>query len=104
MSTGECVEKTSKLYQLCPFLGRDGLMRIQERIDKADCIDFETKRPIILPRQHYVTMLVVRRCHEKYHHINHETVDNELRSKFYIPQLRQLLNTVNKYSTNVVPM
>lgn len=63
------------------------------RIDAANVMA-DTKQPIILPRNHHVTHLIVDSYHLKYHHINHETVLNELRQKYVIPRLRQLLKFV----------
>lgn len=38
----------------------------------------DMKRPIILPRDHQITSLLVKSYHKRYHHHNHETVISEL--------------------------
>lgn len=48
----------------------------------------EAKNPILLPRDHHVTMLIISYVHNKFHHHNHETVVNELRQRYWIPRIR----------------
>lgn len=54
------------------------------------------RNPIILPRKHYTTNLIISYYHRKFHHHNHETIVNELRQKFYIPNLRVAYSQVKK--------
>ncbi|XP_072400863.1 uncharacterized protein [Diabrotica undecimpunctata] len=72
-------------------------MVIRGRLNEARHVISETKRPIILPRESRLTLLVVEDYHKRYHPRNHEIVVNEIRQKFYIPKLRQL---VKKIRTN----
>lgn len=57
-------------------------------------VNESVKRPIILLRTHEVTQLVIRHVHELFHHHNNDTVVNEIRQKFYIPQLRVAVKNV----------
>ncbi|XP_062715690.1 uncharacterized protein LOC134291669 [Aedes albopictus] len=88
--------KSSSLYSLSPYLGRDGLLRMKGRIDACEAIDEGTKHPILLPKRHPVTSLIIASIHQRYRHINHQTVLNEIRRKFYVPQLRSTYNRVRK--------
>lgn len=54
----------------------------------------ETKNPIILSKNHYITYLLVDWYHRKYKHVHHETVINEIFQKYHIPGLRTLLHKV----------
>ncbi|XP_053690927.1 uncharacterized protein LOC128739466 [Sabethes cyaneus] len=53
-------------------------------------------KPIILPRKHCITSLIVTHYHNKYHHQNHETVINELRQRYQISCIRSCLNQIRK--------
>ncbi|XP_055906876.1 uncharacterized protein LOC129942102 [Eupeodes corollae] len=88
--------KSSPLYKLSPYLDDNGLLRIKGRIDTVPGVPLCTKRPIILPRQHIVTYLIVGDYHQRFCHKNNETVVNEVRQKFYIPKLRIVLKSVVK--------
>lgn len=87
--------KTSSLYTLSPIMDEDGVIRVDGRIGKAEKIPMNVKYPIILPRRHYVTFLLVDHYHRQFLHGNHETVCNEMRQQFYVPQLRVLIRKVS---------
>lgn len=80
--------KSSPLYKLSPSIDEDGLLRIHGRIDVCDYVDKYTKQPIVLPRGHPVTKLVLQDIHERYYHQFYETFVNETRKKYYIPRIR----------------
>lgn len=92
-SPSKAIEKSSALYTWSPYLDNDGLLRVRGRIDAAPT-DEDAKRPIILPRDHEVTKLIVTNFHVKYHHQNHETTINELRRRYAIPRIRQMLKSI----------
>lgn len=87
------INRSSVLFKLSPYLDENGLLRIYGRIDAAACTG-DMKRPIILPRKHRITQLIVKSYHKRYHHQNHETTINEIRQRFYVPKLRQVLKDV----------
>lgn len=86
--------KTSHLYKLSPSLDPAGLMRIHSRIDPCNLAGETTQFPIVLPRSHPLTKLVLQNIHEKYHHQCNETFVNEARNKFYIPKVRVACNRI----------
>ncbi|XP_058816615.1 uncharacterized protein LOC131679881 [Topomyia yanbarensis] len=88
--------KRSSLYKLCPVADENGMLRMQGRLSNCQFVEDAVKRPILLPKRHHVTNLVIADIHEKYRHINHETVLNEIRQKFYIPRLRTVYNQVRR--------
>ncbi|XP_055609831.1 uncharacterized protein LOC129756824 [Uranotaenia lowii] len=93
---GTRVPKSSALYGLSPFLDERGVLRMKSRISNCRFVSSDTACPILLPKSHRVTTLVVTFVHERYHHLNHETVVNELRQKYYIPKLRRVCNKVHR--------
>lgn len=86
------LQKTSFLYRLSPFIDNSGILRIAGRIENANIPD-EFKHPIILPKYCHITKLLVLHHHNLFGHINHETLVNEMRQRYYIPKLR----VVSKY-------
>lgn len=58
LRAGHSINKTSPLYKCSPYLENNSVMRLRGRIDLAN-ISEETKRPIILPRNHIGTHLII---------------------------------------------
>lgn len=55
------------------------------------------KRPIVLPKESRITKLLLLQYHSNlFFHQNHETVVNEIRQKFYVPRLREVLKRTRK--------
>lgn len=96
ISANKDIPKSSGIYKCSPCLDSDGILCIKGRIDLVQDpdVDIHTKKPIILPRYHHITRLIVGSYHRRYHHHNHETVVNEVRQKFYIPSLRTVLKCI----------
>ncbi|XP_062703951.1 uncharacterized protein LOC134286356 [Aedes albopictus] len=90
------IPKSSSLYKLSPFLDVHGVLRTQGRTSGCQYVDAEAIHTIVLPRKHPITILVVQFTHERYHHLNHETIVNELRQKYWIPRLRSVCNKVRR--------
>ncbi|XP_055597416.1 uncharacterized protein LOC129747298 [Uranotaenia lowii] len=88
--------KSSALYKLNPVIDEHGVLRMQGRIGACEWADEATKNPVILPRQHHVTNLLIADYHAKYHHQNHQTALNEIRLKYNIPRLRSELDRVRR--------
>lgn len=95
LKTGQ-VKKSSSIFPLNPCLDEFGLLRSQGRIDAAPGVAEFAKRPIIMPRDHHVTKLIIQFFHMKYHHQNNETVTNEVRQVFSISNLRVEIKKVVK--------
>lgn len=88
------LKKDSSLYKLSPELDEHGLIRMRGRLDKCSLADEALRRPIILPRRHHVTELILHAYHVKYRHCNHRTVVNEVRARYYIPRVLAEYNRV----------
>ncbi|XP_055589201.1 uncharacterized protein LOC129741485 [Uranotaenia lowii] len=96
-SSGESpkvLPKSSKLYRLSPFVDTNGVMRIHSRTKTCQYTDLHSKNPIVLPREHHMTRLVVQHFHKNLYHRNHETAINQLRLRYYIPKLRVVYRTM----------
>ncbi|XP_062541539.1 uncharacterized protein LOC134209558 [Armigeres subalbatus] len=90
------LDKSSPIYKLTPMLDDVGVLRIDSRTGAARVDAFDLKYPVILPRKHHVTYLIVDYYHRKYLHGNAETIVNELRQKYYIPRIRVTVRTVTR--------
>ncbi|KAL7726355.1 hypothetical protein ACLKA6_001572 [Drosophila palustris] len=71
------------------------ILRIKGRIDLIEGVEINVKRPIILPRRHRLTYLMVESYHRRYHHLHDEIVVNELRQRFWIFGLIALVREVS---------
>lgn len=80
--------RTSSLLSYNPWLDEHGLIRMRGRTSRCLFATEEAKNPIILPRDHHVTKLILDHYHNKFHHLNHETAVNEIRQKYWVPQIR----------------
>ncbi|XP_062557226.1 uncharacterized protein LOC134222097 [Armigeres subalbatus] len=86
--SSKSISKNSSLFKLTPWLDNYGIMRMRGRINACTQATEDAKNPIILPRNHHTTDLLITHYHNKYHHQNHETAINEIRQKYCIPRLR----------------
>ncbi|XP_062715630.1 uncharacterized protein LOC134291645 [Aedes albopictus] len=86
--------KSSAIYAFTPFMDDNGIVRMRGRIGNCEFATMDVKNPIILPKNHHVTRLILMDFHVRYHHANHETVINEVRQVYRIPKLRLLYKSV----------
>ncbi|XP_055542701.1 uncharacterized protein LOC129728292 [Wyeomyia smithii] len=87
-------EKDSPLRKLSPFLDEFCVIRMESRIEKSPWASHEAKYPVILPKNHKITELLIDYYHRKFGHHNGETVVNEIRQRFYISALRTTVRSV----------
>ncbi|XP_065090415.1 uncharacterized protein LOC135711490 [Ochlerotatus camptorhynchus] len=90
------IERTNPIYKLSPFLDELGVMRVDSRIGAVPYVTHNFKFPVILPRKHPITTLLVDWYHRKYLHANQETVHNEVRQRFHVSSLRVVVRRVAK--------
>ena len=65
---GQQVKSDSKLISLQPCIDEDGLLRCNGRLRYKDCLPYDARYPILLPRNNWVTKLIVKFCHKKDYH------------------------------------
>ncbi|XP_053686496.1 uncharacterized protein LOC128736038 [Sabethes cyaneus] len=78
------------------FLDESGIVRVRGRISACEFIDRDAAEPVILPRNHHVTRLIINDLHERFNHQNHLTVVNQLLQRFRIPRLKATYQAVRK--------
>ncbi|XP_062711101.1 uncharacterized protein LOC134289361 [Aedes albopictus] len=78
----QAIPKSSSIAYFCPFLDETDVLRVRGRTGACPMINYDAVNPIILPRNHRVTHLILLQYHRKYHHQNHNTVLNEIRQRY----------------------
>ena len=68
LALGQPLPTKSKLFALKPKLDNDGIMRSDGRLKNAKFLSFDVRHPVILPRRHWVTKLIVKEAHERGKH------------------------------------
>lgn len=92
---GKSVPKSSVLHKMSPFLDDLRVLRMKGRTRRCEIISFDVINPVLLPKNHRITQLIVSYYHTKYLHANHETVVNQIRQLYVIPHLRVVLNHIS---------
>ncbi|XP_053686507.1 uncharacterized protein LOC128736049 [Sabethes cyaneus] len=90
------LEKSSPLYKLTPLVDENDVIRMEGRTEKAEFLPFDLRFPVILPKDHHVTELIVQHYHERFGHGYRETLKNEIRQRFYIPKVGTVVYKVSK--------
>ena len=88
-------EKQQSLAQLNPKRDKDGLLRLNGRLRYANELPYDVKHPIILPKDHPVTRLVIAYEHSRLGHgTGTEHLLAELRTRFWIVKGRRAVRNV----------
>ena len=86
----------SKLSSLSPFIDEDGVLRCSGRLQFADCLPWDSRCPVILPRKHPVTKLIVRDAHNICLHGGTNLVLSHLSAKYWIIAAREAIRELEK--------
>lgn len=71
------LSRNSRLLKLTPLMDeKEGILRVDGRINSAEGIPENTKSLIILDRKHRYSKLLIQNHHEKFGHANPEIVVN----------------------------
>lgn len=81
LSNGSFIKK-SNFAMLNPFIDESGLIRVGGRL-KMSKLTFTQKHPILLPSRHFLTDLIIKETHEKFHHTGIQTTLYIIRRKFW---------------------
>ncbi|GFY06137.1 integrase catalytic domain-containing protein [Trichonephila clavipes] len=66
--------KSSKLQSLNVFLDSEGILRVGGRLRLQQTLKFEQKHPMLIPKEHHFTSLVIRHFHRINFHAGQELV------------------------------
>lgn len=82
-----------QLRRFCPFLDKDGLLRVGGRLAHGR-MAYETKHPLLLPRDHRLTALIIESYHQKFMHPGLQTLQNLLSQTFWILSPKRAIRSV----------
>ena len=94
-SAQDKLRKQGNFEQLVSELGivkQGEILRCEGRFVNSD-LEFDARRPFILPGKHHLTELIVQDCHERVHHSGVRATSPQLRSKYWVPKGRQEVKT-----------
>ena len=82
----------SKLLVLNPVLDDDGLIRSNSRLVNADILPYDARYPVVLPRKHAVTRLIIKFEHKEGLHVSgtNRTL-SELSKRYWIISAREAI-------------
>ena len=91
LKSGRELPGKSKLLPLKTILDKEGILRCDGRLRYADCLPWESRHPIILPRNHRITKLIIKDSHEKNEHGGTNQVLVQLSSRYWIVSAREAI-------------
>ncbi|XP_055591539.1 uncharacterized protein LOC129743526 [Uranotaenia lowii] len=81
------------LSNLAPFVGNDGLIRVGGRL-KYSAIPYDGKHQILLPEQHFVTTILVRKLHEENLHVGHSGLLVIVRERYWPVRAKKIIKKI----------
>lgn len=82
LQRSENLHPKSKLIPLSPFIDDQGIIRVGGRLQNST-LSFAQKHPILLPKGHHVTTLIIRDVHLKNHHGGITSTLNDVRQSYW---------------------
>lgn len=80
------------LQRLSPFLDKDGLLRVGGRLSNA-LLNFNSKHPVLLPKQHVVTNLIIDYYHILFLHCGPQMLQSLISQKYWILSARSKIRS-----------
>ena len=97
LAKGKALPNSSKILALKPQLDKYGLLRSCGRLQSVNYLSYDIRYPIILPRGHIVTKLIIKQHHEDKHHaIGTNQLLAKLSVRFWILSVREVIREVEK--------
>ena len=85
----------SSLLSLNPFIDGRQLLRVGGRLENSD-LTLDQRHPIILPRSHFITTLIIEDTHKENMHASGQLLLSLIRQKYWIPGARNVLKKVTQ--------
>ena len=93
LKNGGVLPSSNRLSMLCPFVDATGLMKVGGRLNRLE-IPPEVKHPVILPRTHRVTRMLVEWMHRRNGHVGPDHTLSLVRGKYWVMSGRIVVNQV----------
>jgi len=94
LRSNKFLSKHNKLSQLSPFLDDEGLMRVKGRLKNALQLSMSQRTPIILPKAHHLTILVIRNAHHNTLHGGVQLTLSTIHQVFWIDNGKQAVKRI----------
>ena len=94
LRNGPGIPSRSSVKSLNPILDTEGLLRVNGRLKLAENISEDTRNPILLPRKHHITRLIIAYHHELKNQevgLNHVLAD--IRTHFWFVHGREAVRS-----------
>ncbi|UYV67559.1 hypothetical protein LAZ67_5001210 [Cordylochernes scorpioides] len=85
--------RKSRLISLNIFIDSQGILRVGGRLRHSD-LDIDQKHPMLIPKDHFVTKLIVMHYHINNLHSGTQLTLSLIRNKYWIPSGRNLIKRV----------
>lgn len=95
---GDELPSKSKLISLRPFVDIDGILRVGGRLRKSN-LPSELKNPIILPKKHHLTKLIIEQAHKSTLHGGPSLMSVFLKNYWIFGKSEQINRVVSKCVT-----
>ena len=97
LKEGRTVSKDSSVRTLDPYLDENGLLRVGGRLRHSNLSSLE-KNPLLLPKKHHVSCLLVRHFHELVSHQGRLITEGAIRSAGFwvVGSRRMILSLIGK--------
>ncbi|XP_043463977.1 uncharacterized protein LOC122499595 [Leptopilina heterotoma] len=82
LQNNEKLPRSSSLFSLDPFVGKDGLLRVGGRL-KHSTLSYNEIHPIVLPKSHHITISIIRFKHQTNYHSGAQATLNAVRSNYW---------------------
>ncbi|XP_038116638.1 uncharacterized protein LOC119768917 [Culex quinquefasciatus] len=93
LAAGREVSPKSKIANLYPFLDGDGTLRIGGRLQQSS-LPFEVKHPVILPKVHQFTKLLVEELHSQNCHAGPSLLTATVNQRYWIQGCQSVIKQV----------
>lgn len=87
----DCLSK-GEFRNLSPYLDPEGVWRVGGRADKT-LVSYETRHPVLLPRDHRISRLIVQHAHQ-FGHPGVATTVAKTRTKYWIVRAHDLAKSI----------
>lgn len=89
LSNGLQLSRQSKLFRLDAFLDKDGILKVGGRLKNAS-LPASQKHPMIIPKDHHITRMIIAHHHEQVKHQGRGITINEIRlNGYWIPGMNR---------------
>lgn len=90
LKSNQNLKKGSTIISLTPFIDGNDVLRVGGRLSNSD-LSYEETHPIILPRSHKLSKLIVKDAHLKTLHGGHQATLSYLRAQYWIINVKNTI-------------